>query len=254
MLSANQCRMARAALGLGIRDLAHLADVSPNTVARLERGENLHPRTLEYLQGAFEAEGVTFLSIGNVSAWGGEGVRMAGSATSNSRMAVLFRAFRELPDLRSKPENAYFALLDIFAHIIAMMRLDNRVPDAWERISLRNAVVVLNDQTSFRRPHCFGRQSHPRTTKHLTIRSRRKSLRRLRNAMSPSSTRAWRASATVGTLSAGNKLHHPCPRLGRLGVGAEHAEEFAAEVISLPARSAVVRSAQESGREADSLD
>ncbi len=64
-------------------------------------------------------------------------------------MAVLFRAFRELPDLRSKPENAYFALLDIFAHIIAMMRLDNRVPDAWERISLRNAVVVLNRSDLF---------------------------------------------------------------------------------------------------------
>ncbi|HUF85811.1 MAG TPA: helix-turn-helix transcriptional regulator [Thermohalobaculum sp.] len=52
--------MARAALGLGVRDLARLAGVSPDTVARLERGEELKERTLEAIRQALEAAGVEF--------------------------------------------------------------------------------------------------------------------------------------------------------------------------------------------------
>jgi Helix-turn-helix len=40
-----QCKMARAALGLGARELAAKAGVSPETVFRLEKGEVLHQRT-----------------------------------------------------------------------------------------------------------------------------------------------------------------------------------------------------------------
>jgi transcriptional regulator with XRE-family HTH domain len=42
---ASQCKMARAALGLGVRELAELADLSPDTVSRFEAGEALKPRT-----------------------------------------------------------------------------------------------------------------------------------------------------------------------------------------------------------------
>ncbi|AXS39704.1 XRE family transcriptional regulator [Breoghania sp. L-A4] len=53
--------MARAALGLGIRDLAKLAAVSPDTIARLERGEELKPRTVGAVRLALEVMGVTFI-------------------------------------------------------------------------------------------------------------------------------------------------------------------------------------------------
>lgn len=56
-----QCRMARAALGLGVRELAKLADVSPNTITRLERGEELHNRTLKSIRTALEVAGVVFI-------------------------------------------------------------------------------------------------------------------------------------------------------------------------------------------------
>jgi len=55
-----QCRMARAALGLGIRELAAAAKVSIDTVARFERGDELKERTIDALQRALEAAGIEF--------------------------------------------------------------------------------------------------------------------------------------------------------------------------------------------------
>jgi len=52
--------MARAALGLGVRDLAAAAKVSIDTVARFERGDELKERTIDALQQALEAAGVEF--------------------------------------------------------------------------------------------------------------------------------------------------------------------------------------------------
>jgi transcriptional regulator with XRE-family HTH domain len=67
-----QCRMARAALGLGVRELAAAAKVSTDTVARFERGEDLKERTVEALQRTFEAAGVEFIDENG----GGPGVRL----------------------------------------------------------------------------------------------------------------------------------------------------------------------------------
>ncbi len=64
--------MARAALGLGVRDLAEMAKVSPNTVTRFERGDELQPRTIEALKTALEKAGVTFIPENG----GGAGVRL----------------------------------------------------------------------------------------------------------------------------------------------------------------------------------
>ena len=61
-MNAAQSKMARAATGLGIRDVAKLASVSPDTVARLERGEELRPATIAAIRTALEAAGVVFLS------------------------------------------------------------------------------------------------------------------------------------------------------------------------------------------------
>ena len=55
-----QCRMARAALGLGVRELASAAKVSIDTVARFERGDELKERTIDALQRALESAGVEF--------------------------------------------------------------------------------------------------------------------------------------------------------------------------------------------------
>lgn len=60
-----QCRAARAMLSLGVRELASLAEVSPDTVARLERGAVLKASTVERIQTALEAQGVIFLSVGD---------------------------------------------------------------------------------------------------------------------------------------------------------------------------------------------
>ena len=59
-MNAVQCRMARAALQIGIRDIAGMAKVAPGTVSRLEAGEELKPRTLDAIQQAFEKAGVIF--------------------------------------------------------------------------------------------------------------------------------------------------------------------------------------------------
>ncbi|MBK1839975.1 helix-turn-helix transcriptional regulator [Azospirillum sp. YIM B02556] len=64
--------MARAAVGWGVRDLAKEAGVSVDTVSRLERGEELQPRTLAAIQTALEAAGVEFIPENG----GGAGVRL----------------------------------------------------------------------------------------------------------------------------------------------------------------------------------
>ena len=67
-----QCRMARTALSLGVKELADLAGVSTNTISRLEAGEELKPRTLAAIRAALESAGVIFVE-GNGE---GPGVRL----------------------------------------------------------------------------------------------------------------------------------------------------------------------------------
>jgi transcriptional regulator with XRE-family HTH domain len=67
-----QCKMARAALGLGVRQLAVAADVSPETIVRFEGGEVLRNRTVSAIRDALEATGVEFIPANG----GGPGVRL----------------------------------------------------------------------------------------------------------------------------------------------------------------------------------
>lgn len=60
-ISSLQSKLARTALGLGVREAAALAGVSPNTIARLERGEELRETTAADIRAVFEAAGVIFL-------------------------------------------------------------------------------------------------------------------------------------------------------------------------------------------------
>ena len=75
-MNSVQCKMARVATGLGVRELAAIADVSPNTIARMERGEALRNTTIETLRNALEGVGVTFLDDDGH----GAGVRYKGVA------------------------------------------------------------------------------------------------------------------------------------------------------------------------------
>ena len=67
-----QCRMARAALGWGVRELAAAAKVAIDTVVRFERGDDLKDRTVEAIQRALEVGGIEFIDENG----GGAGVRV----------------------------------------------------------------------------------------------------------------------------------------------------------------------------------
>lgn len=71
--------MARVALGWGTRDLAQKANVSPDTIARLERGERLRTGTMATIRAAFEAAGIEFIPENG----GGAGVRFRKPLESN---------------------------------------------------------------------------------------------------------------------------------------------------------------------------
>ena len=68
-----QCRMARTALELGVRDLAKLAKIGVATVARFEAGEDVRAATVDTLQRTLEKAGVEFIAENG----GGAGVKLA---------------------------------------------------------------------------------------------------------------------------------------------------------------------------------
>lgn len=59
-----QSRLARTALGIGVRDVAARAKVSTSTIFRLESGDELRDRTVEDIRRAYEEAGVRFVSDG----------------------------------------------------------------------------------------------------------------------------------------------------------------------------------------------
>ncbi|MER8661900.1 helix-turn-helix transcriptional regulator [Mesorhizobium sp. M1148] len=73
MITPSQCRMARAALQIGVRQLAHKAGISSMTVTRFENGHSAGaPETVAALRAALEAAGVEFIPENG----GGAGVRL----------------------------------------------------------------------------------------------------------------------------------------------------------------------------------
>ena len=67
-----QLRMARAAVGWGVRELAEKAGVTANTVTRIENGSDARLSTVDRLRQALEAAGVVFIDENG----GGPGVRL----------------------------------------------------------------------------------------------------------------------------------------------------------------------------------
>jgi transcriptional regulator with XRE-family HTH domain len=72
MITGTQLRMARAALKLGVRDVAAAAKVSPATVTRIESDQPANASTLAAIRTALEAAGVEFIEENG----GGPGVRL----------------------------------------------------------------------------------------------------------------------------------------------------------------------------------
>jgi transcriptional regulator with XRE-family HTH domain len=67
-----QLKMARAAVGWGVRDLAKKAGVTANTVTRIENGADAKQSTMDKLQHALEVAGIEFMDENG----GGPGVRL----------------------------------------------------------------------------------------------------------------------------------------------------------------------------------
>ena len=61
MIIGTQVRMARAAVGWGVRELAKSANITPNTVSRIEKGGDALASTLDRIQAALEDAGVIFI-------------------------------------------------------------------------------------------------------------------------------------------------------------------------------------------------
>jgi len=94
-MKAIQLRMARAALGWGVRELAEKAGVTANTVTRIENGADAKQSTIDRLQHALEAAGVEFTNSDQ------PGVRLTKAAAarpleaaSGSKPAVAAKAVR----------------------------------------------------------------------------------------------------------------------------------------------------------------
>ena len=71
-MTPTQSKMARAALGWGIRELANAADIATSTVSRFEAGQNINLSSLNAMKEALEAEGIQFIPENG----GGPGVRL----------------------------------------------------------------------------------------------------------------------------------------------------------------------------------
>ncbi len=72
-MNAEQARMARALLKLGVREVAAEAGVTPNTISRIENGSDAKQSTFRAIRAVYESRGVVFIPENG----GGAGVRMA---------------------------------------------------------------------------------------------------------------------------------------------------------------------------------
>ena len=71
-MKAIQLKMARAAVGWGVRELAKKAGITANTVTRIENGADAKQSTMDRLQHALDAAGIEFIQENG----GGPGVRL----------------------------------------------------------------------------------------------------------------------------------------------------------------------------------
>ena len=73
LITASQCRMARAAVGLTLRELSRAAGISVNTLSRIEGQGNVTSRTLAKVQDVLARQGAVFRRDGSVGVGGRPG-------------------------------------------------------------------------------------------------------------------------------------------------------------------------------------
>ena len=96
-MRAIQVRMARAAVGWGVRELAKKAGITANTVTRIENGADAKQSTMDALQRALEAAGVEFTNGDQpgVRLTKTAAARPAESTNASNRMAAAKAARRK---------------------------------------------------------------------------------------------------------------------------------------------------------------
>jgi len=82
VITREQLRMARAALGWNVIETAARAKVAPNTITRYENGTDAYGSTLAKLRRAFEKAGLSFID-GNGE---GPGVRFKRTPTEAKKL------------------------------------------------------------------------------------------------------------------------------------------------------------------------
>lgn len=66
-MNADQARMARALLQLGVREVAAEAGVTPNTISRIENGADAKQSTMDAIRAVYAGQGVRFLTAGDTA-------------------------------------------------------------------------------------------------------------------------------------------------------------------------------------------
>ncbi len=82
-MKAVQLRMARAAIGWGVRELAEKAGVTANTVSRIELGADAKQSTIDAIQHALEEAGIEFIPENG----GGPGARVRKAVAPPARVS-----------------------------------------------------------------------------------------------------------------------------------------------------------------------
>lgn len=90
MITGCQARMGRAALRLGVRDVALAARVSIGTVSRVEADLSANPATLDAIKRALEAAGLEFIP----DTGDGAGVRLKDRKPAHSDEPLWHPSFR----------------------------------------------------------------------------------------------------------------------------------------------------------------
>lgn len=74
MITPMQIKLGRTALGLGVRELAAMAEIAPSTIHRFETDKgSMHSRTLDRVQQVLEDAGIIFIHADEAA---GPGVRL----------------------------------------------------------------------------------------------------------------------------------------------------------------------------------